>query len=31
MSWSFRIAQIAGIPIKLHITFFIIILLGAWQ
>jgi Zn-dependent protease/predicted transcriptional regulator len=31
MSWSFRIAQIAGIPIKLHVTFFIIILLGAWQ
>lgn len=31
MGWSFRIAQVAGIPIKLHITFFIIILLGAWQ
>jgi Zn-dependent protease/predicted transcriptional regulator len=31
MSWSFKIAQIAGIPIKLHMTFFIIILLGAWQ
>lgn len=31
MGWSFRIAQIAGIPIKLHVTFFIIILLGAWQ
>lgn len=31
MSWSFRLTQIAGIPIKLHITFFIILLLGAWQ
>jgi Zn-dependent protease/predicted transcriptional regulator len=31
MGWSFRIAQVAGIPIKLHVTFFIIILLGAWQ
>lgn len=31
MGWSFKIAQVAGIPIKLHITFFIIILLGAWQ
>jgi len=31
MSWSFKIGQVAGIPIKLHVTFFIIILLGAWQ
>lgn len=31
MGWSFKIAQVAGIPIRLHITFFIIILLGAWQ
>lgn len=31
MGWSFRIAQVAGIPIKLHVTFFLIILLGAWQ
>lgn len=31
MGWSFTIARVAGIPIKLHITFFIIILLGAWQ
>lgn len=31
MGWSFKIAQLAGIPVKLHITFFIIILLGAWQ
>jgi Zn-dependent protease/predicted transcriptional regulator len=31
MGWSFRIAQVAGIPIKLHVTFFIIVLLGAWQ
>lgn len=31
MGWSFKIAQVAGIPIKLHVTFFIIILLGAWQ
>lgn len=31
MSWSIRLTQVAGIPIKLHMTFFIILLLGAWQ
>ena len=31
MSWSIKLAQVAGIPIKLHMTFFIILLLGAWQ
>lgn len=29
MNWSFRIARIAGIDIKLHVTFFLIFLLGA--
>jgi Zn-dependent protease len=31
MNWSFRIARIAGIDIKIHITFFLILLLGALQ
>lgn len=31
MNWSMRLTQIAGIPVKLHITFFLILLLGAWQ
>ncbi|MFN8439570.1 MAG: site-2 protease family protein [Caldilineaceae bacterium] len=31
MNLSFTLARIAGIPIRLHITFFLIILLGAWQ
>jgi Zn-dependent protease/predicted transcriptional regulator len=31
MGWSFRIAQIAGISIKVHITFFLILILGAVQ
>ncbi len=29
MNWSFRIARVFGIDIKVHITFFLIILLGA--
>jgi len=31
MRWSITLVQVAGIPIKLHLTFFIILLLGAWQ
>jgi Zn-dependent protease len=31
MGWSFRIAQVAGIDIKVHITFFIILILAAIQ
>jgi len=31
MNWSIKVTEIAGIPLKLHITFFIIIALGAWQ
>ena len=31
MNWSFRIAVIAGIPIRIHVTFFLILLLGAYQ
>jgi len=31
MRSSITLIQIAGIPIKLHMTFFIILLLGAWQ
>lgn len=31
MSWSFRIARIAGISIKVHVTFFLILALGAVQ
>jgi len=31
MNWSFRIAVIAGIPIRLHMTFFLILFLGAYQ
>jgi Zn-dependent protease/predicted transcriptional regulator len=29
MRWSFRIARIAGIDVRIHFTFFLIILLGA--
>jgi Zn-dependent protease len=29
MNWSFRIARIAGIDIKVHLTFFLILILGA--
>jgi Zn-dependent protease/predicted transcriptional regulator len=31
MGWSFRIAQIRGIDIKVHISFFLILALGAFQ
>ncbi len=31
MAWSYRIAQIAGIEIKIHATFGLILLLGAFQ
>jgi Zn-dependent protease/predicted transcriptional regulator len=31
MNWSFRIAVVAGIPIRVHVTFFLILLLGAYQ
>lgn len=31
MNWSFRVADVAGIPIRIHITFFLILLLGAYQ
>ncbi|MFZ2519641.1 MAG: peptidase M50, partial [Anaerolineae bacterium] len=31
MKWSFRIAQVFGIDIKIHITFFLILILGAVQ
>ncbi|MCS7088362.1 MAG: site-2 protease family protein [Thermoflexales bacterium] len=31
MNWSFRIAQVRGIDIKVHVTFFLILLLGAIQ
>lgn len=31
MSWSFRIARVAGIDIKVHLTFFLIVVLGALQ
>ena len=31
MNWSFRIAEVAGIPIRIHISSFLILLLGAYQ
>jgi len=31
MNWSFRFATVAGIPIRIHITFFLILFLGAYQ
>ena len=30
MNWSFRVARVAGIDIKIHITFFLILILGAF-
>jgi Zn-dependent protease len=29
MNWSFRVARVSGIDIKIHITFFLILILGA--
>lgn len=29
MGWSFRLARVAGIDLKLHITFFLILVFGA--
>jgi Zn-dependent protease len=31
MRWSFKVARIMGIDLKIHVTFFLIILLGAMQ
>ncbi|MBK6433574.1 MAG: site-2 protease family protein, partial [Anaerolineae bacterium] len=31
MKWSFRIAQVFGIDIKIHITFFLILILETVQ
>ncbi len=31
MFWSFTLAKIAGIPIKIHTTFFLVLILGAFQ
>ena len=31
MNWSFRLVNVAGIPIRIHVTFFLILLLGAYQ
>jgi Zn-dependent protease len=31
MNWSFRVLDIAGIPIRIHVTFFLILFLGAYQ
>lgn len=31
MNWSFRILDVAGIPIRIHVTFFLILFLGAYQ
>lgn len=30
MGWSFRVARVAGIDIKIHLTFFLIVILGAF-
>ncbi len=31
MNWSFRVLDVAGIPIRIHGTFFLILILGAYQ
>ena len=31
MGWSFKIAEVSGINIRIHITFFLILLVGALQ
>ncbi len=31
MGWSFKIAEVSGIPIRVHVTFFLILVLGAVQ
>ena len=31
MNWSFRIARVSGIDIRVHLTFFIIVVIGAMQ
>ena len=31
MNWSFRVLDVAGIPIRIHGTFFLILFLGAYQ
>ena len=31
MNWSFRVLDVAGIPIRIHVTFFLILFLGAYQ
>ena len=31
MNWSFRVLEVAGIPIRIHGTFFLILILGAYQ
>jgi Zn-dependent protease len=30
MSWSFRVARIAGIEIRIHVTFFLLLAWIAW-
>lgn len=31
MNWSFRVLDVAGIPVRIHGTFFLILILGAYQ
>ena len=31
MRWSFRFGRVFGIDLKVHVTFFLILLLGAMQ
>ena len=30
MRWSFKIARIAGIEVRVHVTFFLLLAFGAW-